>query len=289
MNEPQQNATRAVLWMIGAVVCFSLLDASAKLLSQSIGTIPTVWARYAGQTVLVFLLIIPRLPRVLRSNYPKLQLARSVLLMCATTLFFFGISNINLTAATAIINTNPLFITIGAALFLGEKFGRRRSAAIVIAALGALLVIRPGSGVFSAYSLLPLAAALFYSGYALVTRFVGRRENVWTSLFYTALFGAILLSAVVPFYWHPLGLRDIALMGVVAFFGTASQLCIIRAFSEGEASMLAPFGYLGLVFATVWSATLFGEFPDKWTIAGALVIAAAGIYVWHRETYSKPH
>lgn len=281
------NTTHAILWMLGAVFCFSALDANAKLLSQSVGPVPTVWARYAGQTLVVFLLVLPRLRRVLRSNYPRLQLARSVFLMCATTSFFIGISNMNLTAATAIIDINPLFITIGAALFLGEKFGRRRAAAIVVAALGALLVIRPGAAVFSPYSLFPLAAALFYSAYALTTRFVGRGEDVWTSLFYTALFGAVVLSAVVPFYWQPIGLREAALMGIVTVFGTASQLCVIRALMAGEASMLAPFGYIGLVFATLWSAALFGEFPDNWTIAGALVIAGAGIYVWHRETFAK--
>ena len=281
------NTTRAILWMIGAVFCFSALDANAKLLSESVGPIPTVWARYAGQTAVVFVLVLPRLRSVLHSNYPRLQLARSVFLMCATTLFFIGISNMNLTAATAIININPLFITIGAAVFLGESFGRRRAIAIGIAALGALLVIHPGAAVFSVYALFPLAAALFYSAYALTTRFVGRGENVWTSLFYTALFGAVVLSFAVPFYWQPVGLREVALMGVVTFFGTVSQLCVIRALMVGEASMLAPFGYIGLLFATLWSMVIFGETPDIWTIAGALVIAGAGIYVWHRETYSK--
>lgn len=286
-NLSASNTTRAVFWMTAAVLCFSLLDANAKLLSQSVGPIPTVWARYAGQTAFVFILILPRLRTVLHSNYPKLQLARSVFLMCATTSFFFGISHMGLTEATAIIDINPLFITLGAAIFLGEKFGRRRAVAIGIAAIGALIVIRPGLAVFSVYSLFPLAAAVFYSSYALVTRFVGRGEDIWTSLFYTALFGAVVLSFIVPYYWVPLGPREILLMLVIAFFGTASQLCLIRALMAGEASMLAPFGYIGLPFAALWSALYFGEFPDFWSIVGAVIIVGAGLYVWHRETFAK--
>jgi drug/metabolite transporter (DMT)-like permease len=287
MNSLSPKA-RAILLMIAAIFMFSSMDALAKLLAGRIGTMPTLWVRYLGQTLVVFILVIPRLRSVLRTRYPRLQLARSVYLMCATILFFFGISNIGLAEAAAIMSTNPLFITLGAAVFLGERFGFRRAAAIAAACLGAFLVIRPGADVFTPFSLLPLGAAICYSAYALTTRFVGRDEDAWTSLFYTALFGAVVLSAAVPFFWQPLSASDLPIMLGIALCGTLGQLALIRALMAGEAGMLAPFAYFGLVFSTFYGATIFGAYPDRLTILGGLIIAGAGIYVWYRETVIKP-
>ena len=276
--------SRAILLMIGAVLCFTLMDATAKALSARVGTMPTLWARYAGQTLVVLVLVAPRLGSVLRTRYPRLQALRSLYLLCATMCFFFGIANIGLAEAAAIMNVNPVLITLGAALFLGERIGLRRAFGIAAALLGALIVIRPGSAVFSPYALLPLGAAVFYSAYALTTRFVGRDEDRWTSLVYTALFGAVALSLALPFFWQTPDAVSLLLMVALAGFGTTGQLLLITALQQGEAGMLAPFAYAGLVFATVWGVLFFAEYPDGWTILGALVIAGAGIYVWHRET-----
>lgn len=279
--------TAAILLMIAAIFMFSTMDALAKLLSARIGTVPTLWVRYLGQTLVVFVLVLPRLQTVLRTSYPKLQLARSVFLMFATICFFFGIANIGLAEAAAIMSTNPLFITLGAAVFLGERFGVRRAVAIAAACIGAALVIRPGASVFTLYSLLPLGAAVCYAAYALTTRFVGRDEDAWTSLFYTALFGAVVLSLAVPFYWQPIQLGDIPIMLGIAACGTLGQLALIRSLMQGEAGMLAPFAYFGLVFSTFYGAAIFNQLPDKLTIVGGVFIAGAGIYVWYRETAIK--
>ena len=286
MNKLSPNAT-AILLMIGAIFCFSVMDATAKALAPRIGTIPAVWARYAGQVLVVLILVAPRLKTVARTNYPLLQLARSVFLMFGTVFFFFSVANIGLTEATAIMNINPVIITLGAAVFLGEKIGLRRAMGIGAALIGALIIIRPGSDVFSPFAVLPLIAAFAYSAYNITTRFVGRNEDPWTSLLYTALFGAVIMTIAVPFFWQPLDLTSALLMVVIAGFGTLSQLLLIRALSIGEASMLAPFAYTGLIFATVWGVVFFDEYPDGMTILGAAVIVAAGVYVWYRETFAK--
>lgn len=279
--------TKAILLMISAIFFFAAMDATAKELSQRVGTLQAVWARYAGQTVMVFLIVLPRIQTVARTRYPLLQLARSVILLGATASFFTGITHIGLAEATAIMDINPVLITLGAALFLGEPLGPRRAFGIAVSLIGALIIIRPGSGVFSVYALFPLAAAFFYSAYNLVTRYVGMNEDPWTSLLYTAAFGAVILSCLVPFYWTPLDLTSFALLCLLACFGTISQLLLIKSLSLGEAGMLAPFSYVGLIFATLWGMVFFDEYPDFWTVIGALVIVVAGIYVWHRETAQK--
>ena len=275
---------RAILFVVLAIFLFTLMDAAVKSLAPRIGVLPTLWARYTGQMLLVLILVAPRLKTVVRTKYPITQFLRSLLLMGATAFFFTGISLIALTDAAALMSINPVLITLGAAAFLGESLGPRRIIGILVALCGALIIIRPGSDVFSTSALFPLAAAVCYSGYALLTRKVGSNESVWTSLFYTGLVGTILLSIAVPFAWQTPDSTSLMLIAVIVVCGTTGQMALIRAFSLGEAAMLAPYTYVGLIFAAIWSVVFFAEYPDNWTVVGALVIAGAGLYVWHRET-----
>lgn len=273
--------------MIAAIFCFSMMDACVKAVSPTTGPLPALWARYAGQMIVVTLLVAPRIRTIARSAYPKLQIARSTLLMTATFFFFLALSRIPLASATAVIALNPVFITLGAALFLGERFGIRRLLAIGAALVGALIIIRPGGESFQLASLLPLGAAIAFASYALLTRFLGPDEDPWTSLFYTGLVGGVVLSIAAPWFWQTPDLRAALLMIAIAGAGTLGQLLLIRALSLAEASALAPFSYSGLIFATLIGLVIFGEKPGANTLIGALVIAAAGLYVWLRETKAR--
>ena len=275
--------TLPILLMIGAVFCFASMDATAKYLMKEIGPAQTIWARYTVQALLVTVLILPKISIYGKTKYPKLQFVRSVALMMATTLFFFAFSRLGLAEASAIFNISPVLITLGAFLFLREQIGPRRVIGILVSLLGALIIIRPGSGVFTIYAILPLGAAIFYSTYSLATRFVGTDESPWTSLFYSAIFGAICYSIYIVFNWNPMSNNALLLTIIIGLFGTAGHICLIRALTLGEASLVAPFIYTNLLFTTIWGFVLFGNFPDFWTIVGALIIVAAGIYVWARD------
>jgi drug/metabolite transporter (DMT)-like permease len=278
-----RTKTLPILLMIGAVFCFASMDATAKYLMKEIGPAQTIWARYTVQAILVTVLILPKINVYGRTKYPKLQFLRSVALMMATTLFFFAFSRLGLAEASAIFNISPVLITLGAFLFLREQIGPRRVIGILVSLLGALIIIRPGSGVFTLYAILPLGAAIFYSTYSLATRFVGTDESPWTSLFYSAIFGAICYSIYIFFNWNPMSNNAFLLTIIIGLFGTAGHICLIRALTLGEASLVAPFIYTNLLFTTIWGFVLFGNFPDFWTIVGALIIVAAGIYVWARD------
>ena len=278
-----RTKTLPILLMIGAVFCFASMDATAKYLMKQIGPAQTIWARYTVQAILVTVLILPKINVYGRTKYPKLQFLRSVALMMATTLFFFAFSRLGLAEASAIFNISPVLITLGAFLFLREQIGPRRVIGILVSLLGALIIIRPGSGVFTIYAILPLGAAIFYSTYSLATRFVGTDESPWTSLFYSAIFGTICYSIYIVFNWNPMSNNALLLTIIIGLFGTAGHICLIRALTLGEASLVAPFIYTNLLFTTIWGFVLFGNFPDFWTIVGALIIVAAGIYVWARD------
>lgn len=283
---PQKN--RAILFMIGAIFCFSCMDALAKAISMREGPAMALWARYTGQMFFVLILVAPRLATVAKTKFPVFQALRSIFLFGATASFFTGLSYLGLAEMTAIMNVNPVLITLGAALFLGEALGPRRIFAIIIALIGALIIIRPGFGVFSWPALFPLMAALCYSAYSLTTRYIGTREDPWTSLLYAALLGSVITSGLMMSRWHMPETGTILLMLALAVVGTIAQLLFIRAFSAGEAAMLAPFAYASLIFATFWGTTIFQEFPDIWTVIGACIVVGAGLFVWYRETHAAP-
>lgn len=285
MTNAQQS--RAILFILATVVFFTLMDATAKALTAKIGVIPTLWVRYAGQMCVVALLLAPRISSVVRTQFLGLQILRSGLLMVTSGMFFMGLQRLELTEATALMMIHPVLVTLGGAFFLGEYLGPRRLTGVAVALVGAIIIIRPGAGVFTPAAIFPLAAAATFSAYALLTRRIGANEDPWTTLFYTGLVGTIALSIIAPFFWSPTDWSAYILMLALAGLGTAGQLCLIRAFRLGEAAMLAPYTYVGLIFATLWGVVFFQEFPDRWTIFGALVISVAGLYVWYRETLRR--
>lgn len=284
--ETNGNA-RGILFMLAAVFLFSVMDALGKAISNDTNTVMAIWARYLGQSVAVFILVAPKMPAVLQTGYPLLQLLRSAFLLAATTCFFFGIALIGLAEATAIMDLAPVLISLGAALLLGERFGPRRAAGVLASLAGAIVIIRPGGEVFSPYAILPLIGSCCFAGYALTTRFVGRDEDAWTSLLYTAIVGALVMSAIVPAYWETPTGWAIAMMLAVGTIGAAGQMMLIRALMAAEAGSVAPFAYAGLLFAIVWGMIFFDEFPDAPTYVGATIIVLAGLYVWRRETWTN--
>ncbi|MCR9067243.1 MAG: DMT family transporter [Rhodobacteraceae bacterium] len=286
MNALSANA-RGILFMIAAIFLFSSMDAMAKHLSATYDTVQVVWARYAGQMAVVALILAPRLHLLIRTNHPWLQLLRSGFLFAATFCFFTSLTMIDIAAATALLNIHPLLLTLGAALVLREALGPRRIFGIGAALAGALIILRPGSEVFSTAALLPLAAGCCYAAYALTTRFLGRDEPILTSFLYTALIGTVVSSVMVAgrFTMPPTG--DAALFLALGAIAALGQFFLIRSLTVAEAGVVAPFGYSGVVFSTLWGLTVFGEVPDAMTILGAVVIVGAGVYVWHRETQAR--
>ncbi|MFN3723123.1 MAG: DMT family transporter [Paracoccaceae bacterium] len=285
MTLPTLKDTKSgILLMVLAIFCFSTMDAAAKGLISRYPVPQVVWARFAGQVLIVALLLGPRLPQMVRTRWPMLHLIRSACQLGAIACFFSALPYIGLAEATALGDLNPVLITLGAALFLGERLGPRRIAGVGAALIGALIIIRPGLSVFTPAALLPLAAAVFYSVNALLTRRLGPHETAWTPMILAALFGMAVTSASLPFVWVPVPMADWPLFALIGVLGTAAQLALIRAFTLAEAGSVAPFAYVGLIFAAGWGYVFYAEVPDLPTIVGALVIVLAGLYVWHRET-----
>lgn len=286
-QDPGRDTARGILLMLLAILLFTAMDAAAKGLIQRYPVPQVVWARFLGQVLIVVLILRQATFSALRTRYPVQHLIRSACQLGATGCFFASLPHIGLAEATALTDLNPIMITLGAALFLGEKLGPRRIAGVIAAMIGAMIVIRPGAAVFTPAAFLPLCAALFYTANALYTRHLGPRESHWTPMLLAAIFGTLATGTLQPFVWQPVAMADLPIFLLIGCLGTGAQLCLIRAFSMAEAGAVAPFAYMGILFATFWGIVLYDEWPDLPTMIGALVIVSAGVYVWHRETKGR--
>jgi len=269
-----------------ALMLFGLMDVAAKKLAQDYAPAMVIWARFAVNLALVTLMFRGRLVSVVRSRQPGLQFLRGCFQMGTVALFFLAIGYIGLAEAAALGALSPVLITLGAALFLGEKLGAGRIIGIVAAFAGALIVLRPGAGVLHPAAILALLACFTYAGGALLTRVV-RFDSTATSVLWSAMVGTGLSSLLLPFFWQQVAPIDLPLFLAVGALGAAGQAALIVAFRKAEAGAIAPFGYADLLFSSLWGWVFFAQLPDHWTVAGALVVAAAGVFVWSRERAGK--
>lgn len=278
-----EDVRAGVLWMLLTTLFFVSLDATAKYLVAHYPVVEVVWARFVFHMGFVVVVLARRLRIHAFTRRPGLQLARSLLLLTTTLLFFFGVKLLPLADASAIMFLSPILITVLAIPLLREQVGPRRWAAVIVGFIGALIVVRPGSDVMGAGAWLLLAAACCNALYQLITRKLRVADGPLTTLLYTALVGAVLLTLAVPAVWvapQPAHWPLFALLGV---FGGAGHFTLIKSFQRAPAATVAPLSYTSLVWAVGFGYLLFGDLPDRWTVLGAAVIAGGGLYILHRE------
>ncbi|MGD9920212.1 MAG: DMT family transporter [Pseudorhodoplanes sp.] len=271
--------------MCGAVLCFACLDATAKYLNGYMDTLQVVWARYTGAFILTLLIFNPvSRPGLMRTTRPVLQLVRSAMLLGSTITNFLAFRYLQLDQALAILFSTPFMVAILAGPILGEWIGWRRWVAIMVGFAGVLLVTRPGIGGVHWAALYSVASAIFYSLYIVATRVLSRSDTTDTTLFYSNLVGAVAMLPVLPFVWTtPDDPFIIFLMVAFGAFGSFGHYLLIIAHRLAPASVLAPFMYTQLVWASGFGFFVFGDVPNHWTLAGAAIVVASGLYLLHRE------
>jgi len=272
-----------------ATVLQPSMDTIMKYVGGQIPALQVAWARVFFQMVFTLPIVLVRhgagglLPRPL-----GLQIWRGLFLSGTIVAFTFAIVLMPLADAIALVFIAPLVVTALSAIVLGEVVGARRWAAVVIGLVGALIIIRPGSGLFGLAAVLPLIAALSYACYLIVTRRLTNVSAPMSTHFFTALVGTIALGipltvglavdlpVVTPAAPSAVQWGLLAIVGVIS---SASHLVIIYAYGRAPVSVLAPLTYLEIVGATFFGYLVFGDFPDPWTLVGVAIIVASGVYV----------
>ncbi len=284
-DHPASYAQRrnSILLVLLATLLFVSLDSIAKYLTHTYPIVQVVWARYAFHALIVVLMLRSELVRHLRTHRLALQITRSFFLLGATAAFFAAVRSMKLVDASAITMAGPLLVTALSVPFLKESVGPRRWTAVAVGFLGALLIIRPGTGMMHPAAIFPVLAMVSYAFYQITTRILSRYDSATTTLIYTTVAGGAVTSAAVPFFWITPDPSGWMLMALLGFFGWAGHFSLIKALSSAPVSILAPFSYTALVWTVSLGFLIFGELPDRWTVIGALIIIGSGIYVLHRE------
>lgn len=280
---PSIDIRQGILWMLAAMMMFSATNALAKLLMAHYPVMQVVWARYFFQFSLLLIFLGPRIRRVMVTSKLTVQLGRSLLMLGTSTLFFFGLSMVALADQSAIMFVAPILVTALSMPLLGERVGPRRWAGIFVGFLGALIIIRPGSGMMQLAALFPLGSACLYALLQISTRFLGRIDNTMTTLFYTASSGTLITTVLVPFFWTTPDTSGWMMMAALGVTSNLGHFSLIKAYEAAPAPTVAPFSYVNLLWATLFGYILFSDLPDIWTVTGAVIIASSGLYIFHRE------
>ncbi len=278
-------ALRGILLMVSAIGIFVAMDTIAKYLAQWYPVPGLIWARYVINLAILLAWFAARgeLHRI-RTARPGIQLARGLLLASATFFYFSALRVLPIADAAAISFVLPLFVAVLAVPMLGERLDLPRAIAIFVGMAGALMIVRPGSTVFTAYSLLPVAMAVCNALYQILTRKVAGLEHPLTSLIWGAIVGSVLFSAVAPFAWEtPQTAFHWALLGVIGLFASIGHYLLIRAYDYANATLLAPYTYTAMVWAIALGFAVFGHLPDGWSVGGMAVIVASGLFLAGRQ------
>jgi len=276
---------RGILLMVIAVGIFALMDTIAKYLSRWYPVPVIVWVRYVVNLALLvgYLAATGALHR-LRTARPGLQTLRGLLLATATFLYFTSLTVLPIAEAAGIAFVLPLFVALLAVPMLKERLDAPRLAAVLVGLAGALVIVRPGAGVFSWFALLPMGMALTNALYQILTRKISGVEHPMTSLFYGALVGTLMFTVALPVVWAaPQSVTHWLLLATMGALGLLGHLALIRALDHAPATLLAPFSYSQLLWVMLLGFAVFGDFPDGWSLIGMAIIVVSGLYLVNRQ------
>jgi drug/metabolite transporter (DMT)-like permease len=284
---PREERTAAgLLVMALGAAMFTCIDTSAKWLSAAgLPVLQIAFVRYGGHLVFALALGLAQDgPGVFRSAVPRVQFLRALALMGSTVLNFIALSYLPLTVTTTIMFAGPVVVTLLAIPMLGEKVGPHRIGAVIAGFFGVVVVMQPWGAAFHPAMLLPVLALVSSSFYFILTRRIAGVERNTTGQIWTAGVATLALAPFGLAVWQgPSSGQVWAVMTVIGVFGALGHIFATSAHRLADASILAPVIYIQIVLAAVASFVVFGTWPTVWTLAGGVIIAASGLYIWHRE------
>jgi drug/metabolite transporter (DMT)-like permease len=242
-----------------------------------------LWSQFAFQAAILSMLFARHLPRMLRPHMLGIQIARALAQIATIGLMFIAVGVMQLADAIAIGFVAPLIITALSVAFLNETVKVQHWLAILVGFAGVMIVIQPGTGVFNMVSLIPLGAAFCAAIYQTMTRPITRSVEPKTMLYTATLTGLVATSAVLPFFWQMPSLEQFGLLLAAACLGATAHFLLIKAYQMAPASVVAPFSYSELIWASAIGFAVFGDVPVATTLIGGVVLAASGLYLLRRQ------
>jgi drug/metabolite transporter (DMT)-like permease len=278
VTRPQPHALAGIALVIAACACFSTLDATTKFVSSGVPLLMALWFRYAFQAVATTAVVLPlRGMRAWRTQHPKFQVLRGVLLLASSLFAFASLKYMPVGEFTAIVAIAPLVVTVLAATVLKEHVSPLRWALVAGGFIGTLVIIRPGADTFHWATLLPLGLVGTNAWFQVLTSQLARTEDPVTMHMYTGWVGTLIASLALPFVWTNLD-RPLywVLLCFMGFMATVGHFILILAFQRAPAATLSPYLYSQIAFAMVAGFVVFSHLPDGPSLIGMLLIAVCG-------------
>lgn len=285
MSTPQ-NTGLGIAMMCATALIFAAQDGISRHLAGEYNVMMVVMIRFwfFGLFVTVLAARSPGgLRRAARSAFPLLQVARGLILVAEICVMVAGFTLLGLVESHAVFACYPLMIAALSGPVLGEKVGWRRWSAIGVGFIGVLIILQPGSGVFSVLALIPLLASFLFAVYGLLTRYVARADTGSVSFFWTGLVGALAMTVAGLWFWEPMTATDWLWMLTLCCTAALGHWFLIRAYEVAEASVVQPFAFLQLPFGMSIGVLVFGETLRLNVVTGAALIVAAGLFTLWRQ------
>ncbi|MGR3614801.1 MAG: DMT family transporter [Paracoccaceae bacterium] len=286
-QDAKSNPVMGVVWMLVTGICFVGVTALVKYLGTSVPPQQAAFLRY----LLGLVFLLPMIPAMratrISGKMHALFFGRGVIHTIGVMLWFYAMTQIPLAEVTAMNYLSPIYVTLGAALFLGERLAMRRLAAIAVALLGALVILRPGFREVSPGHIAMIITALCFGGSYLLAKFTVDAANPAVVVTMLSLWVTVGLAPFAWAVWVPPSLYELAVLFAVASFATAGHYTMSMAFKAAPVTVTQPVTFLQLVWATALGALVFSEPVDAWVVAGGLLIMAAVSFITWREAVLK--
>lgn len=280
------SGDRLGIWlMVATTLVFAVQDGFSRHLAGEYNVLMVVMIRYWFFAAFVIWIASRKaggLRAAAATSQPWVQGFRGLLLATEICVMVGGFVLLGLVESHAIFAAYPLLVAMLSGPVLGERVGWRRWTAIGVGFIGVLVILQPGAGVFTPAALIPLTAAFMFALYGLLTRYVARRDATATSFFWTGTVGAVAITIVGVWFWEPMTLGDWGWMAALCVSGASGHWLLIRCYEVAEASVVQPFAYLQLVFASLIGVTVFGEVLERHVVIGAGIVMAAGLFTLWR-------
>lgn len=286
--EPAARPGWGMFWMFVTGLCFVTVTASVKMVGEDVPSTQAGFLRYA--LGLVFLApMIPSVRRALIDRRTGVMLfARGACHALAVSMWFFAMTRIPIADVTALNYLNPVYVILLAVVFLGERLGPWRIAAVCVAFLGTLIIIRPGFREIDAGHIVMLFAAVAMAGSYFLAKLLSQKLAPEVVVFYLSILVPILLAPIAWMVWVPIGWVDLGWLFVCAMFATLGHYTMTLAFRAAPLTVTQPVTFLQLLWATLLGVLVFAEPVDAYVvIGGAMIIASVSFITW-REAMRAP-
>lgn len=276
-------AARGALWMLFGGLLFSVMGVLVKFLGKRLDSFQIAFFRAGFGFACILPFALAAGTRNLRTRRVPAHLLRGLLGMIAMFGGFYSVVHLPLADATALSFTKPLFVIVLAVIILKEKVRIRRWSATVAGFVGVVVMLRPGAEAIEPAAVVGIGAALAVAGVVIMVKDLTRTEQPIAILFYFGLVSTCIALIPALWFWQQPTWWEFGLLTAIGALGAAGQGATVRSYLCGEATFVAPFDYMRLLYAGFLGWLFFAELPDRWTWIGAGVIVASTLYIAYRE------